>query len=390
MRSAQRFFCFIVVCLLLVPGSSLRAGEAIILIDAEFGIPTSTSAQAIELGARIAADEVNESGFLGDIRLTIRTSDNRGIPAIAVDNFNEAVNDPAIIAVMGGKLSPPQMEVLAHSARHGVMLLNAWGSSDGLIDNGLNPNWAFRLSLRDEFAAQAFLREAKQRGAKKIGLLLLNTAWGRSNLSALEREAAVAGMTITGTGWLNSGDRSFIGLYRGLIETGAEIVILVANEVEGALLINELAAQDEKVKRPILSHWGITGGDFVRLAKGAIDKVDISAIQTFSFHKPRNQKAETLLGHVVERTASKQIADIQSPVGIAQAYDLTWLVAHAIGKVGSINRRKLRDAMLDLPPFDGAVRFYEKPFSPQRHEALSLSEVFFVRYDKEGGLVPIE
>jgi branched-chain amino acid transport system substrate-binding protein len=390
MKTARTLFCSLVVCLLMGTGGSLRAGEAIILIDAEFGIPTSTSAQAIELGARIAADEVNESRILGDIRLAIRTSDNRGIPAIAVDNFLEAVPNPAIIAVMGGKFSPPQMEVLPHSARNGLMLLNPWGSADGFIDNGLNPNWAFRLSLRDEFAAQAFLREAKMRGAGKIGLLLLNTAWGRSNLSALERQAAGSGMTITGTRWLNAGDRSFIALYRDLIETGPDLVILVANEVEGATMINELAAQDEKMKRPILSHWGITGGDFVRLARGAIDKVDISAIQTFSFHKPRSRTAESLLGQVVERSAATRIADIPSPVGIAQAYDLTWLVALALRQVGSVDRSKLRDAMLDLPPFDGAVRFYEQPFNAQRHEALSLNEVFFVRYDKEGGLVPIE
>lgn len=387
---ARRLFRLILVCLLVGAGGSLRAGEAIILIDAEFGIPTSTSAQAIEMGARIAADEVNQSGILGDILLSIRTSDNRGIPAIAVDHFLEAVRNPDIIAVMGGKFSPPQMEILPHSARHGLMLLNAWGSTDGLIDNGLNPNWAFRLSLRDEFAAHAFLRGAKMRGASKIGLLLLNTAWGRSNLSALERQAEASGMTITGTRWLNAGDKSFIGLYRELIETGPDIVILVANEVEGATLINELAAQEEKVKRPILSHWGITGGDFARLARDAIDQVDISAIQTFSFYKPRSRRAESLLGHVVERSAARRIADIQSPVGIAQAYDLTWLVALALRQAGSLDRRKLRDAMLDLPPFDGAVRFYEQPFNAQRHEALSLREVFFVRYDKEGGLVPIE
>ena len=73
MISARSIFQMIIVLLLLGTGGSLRAGEAIILIDAEFGIPTSTSAQAIEMGARIAADEVNESGILGNIRLTIKT-----------------------------------------------------------------------------------------------------------------------------------------------------------------------------------------------------------------------------------------------------------------------------------------------------------------------------
>lgn len=390
MISIRTFLRTIVFSLLLWMCGAVQAGEAVILIDAEFGIPTSTSAQAIELGARIAADEINESGLLGPFRLSIRTSDNRGIPAIAVDNFLEAVRDPAIIAVMGGKFSPPQLAVVPHSAKNGLMLLNVWGSTDNFIDNGFDPNWSFRLSLRDEFAAQAFLREAKMRGASKIGLLLLNTAWGRSNLSALERYAAPSGMTITGTRWFNSGDQSLVHLYRDLIATGPDIVLLVANEMEGAILINELAAQDEKEKRPILSHWGITGGDFIRLAKGAVDKVDISIIQTFSFLRPRNPKAESLLGQVLERTAARRIADIPSPVGIAQSYDLTWLVALAIRQIGSIDRRALRDAMVNLPAFDGTVRFYEQPFDSQRHEALSLNDVFFVRYDKEGGLVPIQ
>ncbi len=62
-----------------------------------------------------------------------------------------------------------------------------WAAADPVIDNGMQPNYVFRLSLRDSLAMPTMLKTAQQRGFDKVGLLLANTSWGRSNLAAAEK-----------------------------------------------------------------------------------------------------------------------------------------------------------------------------------------------------------
>ena len=386
-----KFKCIALMGFIFLSSNSYScADEAVILIDAEFGIPTSTSAQAIELGAKIAAREINGSGILGDRKLTIRTSNNRGISAVAVDNFIDAAKDASVIAVMGGKFSPVQQEVVPLTRDHSLMLLNPWGSADGIVDNGINPNWVFRASLKDEWASSAFLLEAKRRGFSKVGLILPNTSWGRSGQAAINKQAMSMSVTITGERWYNWGDRSLVQRYLDLIEGGAEIIILVANELEGSVLVKEVASLEEGRRRPILSHWGITGGEFEQMTAGALHLVDLTVIQTFSFHRIRTARAKELLNSVFNETGVAEIHKIKSPVGIAQAYDLTWFLALAMQRVRINDRNALRKEMEKLPSFSGAVKNYERPFTEVNHEALSINEVFFARYAKEGGLLPTD
>jgi len=71
---------------------------------------------------------------------------------------------------------------------------------------------------------------------------------------------------------------------------------------------------------------------------------------------------------------------------VAHAYDLTHLLARAINKAGSTDRRKIRDALEQLEPYDGLIQRYAQPFSPKRHEALSPERIFMARYAQDGTL----
>jgi len=387
------------IAIMVVLGSSALANadqpsskdhlRATLVIDAEFGHPTSTSAQAIHLGARLAVRDIERSGALDDVALTIRTSDNRGVSAIGVDNFLDAAKDPSVIAVMGGKLSPVQIEVTAVAHEQGLMLLDPWGAADGIIDNGFKPNWAFRLSIKDEWASAAFVRAALADGVRNVGVILPNSTWGRSTQAALTTKARNAGLTIVGERWYNWGAASLAQRYLDLVANGAQLVILVANELEGALLAREVAALPDDKRKPILSHWGVTGGDLEQLAGEALYAIDFRIVQTFSFQRPGTPRAAALLSAVLAETGKTSAREIESPVGIAQGYDLTWLLAMAIHAAGSTDRAKVRDAMENLGPFEGAVRMYEKPFTRERHEALSEGDVFFARYEKGRGLAPL-
>ena len=369
----------------------LAAGPVYIGLDAEFGLKTSTSAQAVQQGIQVAIKEINQAGgVLGGRKLELVTRDNRSVTAIGVDNLRELAAMPDLVAVFGGKFSPVYMEVLPVAHELGVLLLDPWGSADGITDHALRPSFSFRLSLKDAWAAPAFLKFAReQHQARRVGVILPNTAWGRSNSAALEAASGPSGVSLAGQRWYNWGDASLMQQYAELRAAGAQAIVLVANEVEGALLVREVAALPSAQRLPIISHWGVTGGEFARLAGPALDQVEFAVIQTYSFAGRTDAAARRVLAALKRDHGIESADHVKSPVGVAHAYDLTHLLARAIERAGSTDRRKVRDAMERLGPHDGLVRRYAKPFTAERHDALSPEQVFFARYTADDRLVPI-
>ena len=390
----NRLFFGVLLCsasALFTTSFALAAEPVYIGLDAEFGHSTSTSAQAVQQGIQIALDEINAAGgVLGGRPLQLITRDNRSITAMGVDNFRELSEVKDLIAVFGGKFSPIYVECLPLAHALQLPLMDPWGSADQITDHHFRPNYVFRLSLKDTWAAPAFMRFAQQQyQARRIGFLLPNTSWGRSNQAALDKAAAAANIQVVGERWYNWGENSLLQRYQELRAAGAQALVLVANEVEGAILVKEIAALPGTERIPVLSHWGITGGAFARMTEGAIDKVDLSVVQTFSFLSAPAPQAQKLAAAVQARYGVASAAHIQSPVGVAQAYDLTHLLAQALQKAGSTDRPKIRKALEHLPPWTGAVRHYAAPFTATRHDALSADNVFFARYSAQGALVPI-
>lgn len=373
------------------PQAALAANPVLIGLDAEFGHKTSTSARAVQQGIEIAIEEINQAGgVLGGRPLKLVTRDNRSITAVGLDNLRELAALPDLVGVFGGKFSPVYVESLPVVHELGIPLLNPWGSADQITDHDYRPSYTFRLSLKDAWAGPAFIAFAqKQHKAQRLGVLLPNTAWGRSNQAALQKALPGTGVSLVGQRWYNWGDTSLIAAYQELRAAGAQAIVLVANETEGAILVKEVAALPEAQRLPIISHWGVTGGDFARMCGDALDKVDFAVIQTYSFVGQTGPTARRVLAALKRRFGIDSAEAVTSPVGVAHAYDLTHLLAMAIRKAGSTDRRRIRDALEHLGPYDGLLQRYPVPFTPTRHDALSARNVFFARYTAADHLIPI-
>lgn len=361
-------------------------------LDAELGFAHSTSAEAIRAGMLIAIEEVNlAGGVLGGRRFELVERANHSVPARSIDNIRELAALPDLVGVFCGRFSPAVLESLPVVHEVGLPLLDPWGAADGIVDNGYQPNYVFRLSLRDSWAIGAMLGEARGRGYKRVGLLLLNTSWGRSSLRAAEAWTERTGNPrIAATRWFNWNDTSLQRPYDELRQAGAEAIILVANAAEAALLIKEVAALPTQDHRPILSHWGVSGGELAELAGPALQRLDFTVIQTFSFIEARGPRAANVIAAHDRILGSRGPRSIKAAVGVAHAYDLMHLLAMAVQLAGTTDRKAVRDALERLGPYDGLVRRYQAPFTPNRHEALAADLVFMGRYDTDGAIVRVK
>lgn len=364
----------------------------ILALDGEFGLTNSTSAEAIERGILTAIDDINrQGGVLGGRPLELITREHRSISARGIKNIRELATIPDLIAVFGGRFSPVVIEELPVLEQTRTLFLAPWSSADAIVDNDMEPNYIFRLSLRDSLAMPFLLKRAADRGFTRVGLLLTNTAWGRSNLEAAKRHLAGHKIPdLAGTAWYNWRDRSLLDKYQALAEDGAQAILLVANDDEAAVLVREVATLPAEQRLPILSHWGVTGGNFVGQAGPALREIDFTVIQTVSpFRIPPDRLAPVLetAGRLFD---IRRPEDIVSPVGFLHAYDLTRILALAIDRAGTTDRAAIRDALEQVGPYRGVIRDFDRPFAPGRHEALGPEDLLMARFRSDGVLVPVD
>lgn len=357
-------------------------------LTAEFGIPGSTSAQAVEMGIRLAISEINaRGGVLKGRPLELVTRDDRSVPARAQSHLRELAAMEDLVAVFTAKFSPVVLEIKPLAEELQVPLLATWSAADPIIDPAQRGSFVFRLSLRDTWAIDTMMDYlVRQRGATHVGILLPNTGWGRSSLAAARAHLEKHRGYRLAAQWYNWGDKSLSTPYRALREEGANALLLVANEIEGAILVREMAALPAAERLPIAAHWGITGGNFVALAADALDQLDLAVVQTFTFNDPLEGRRRQVAEAALAEFGFASTAQIPSHVGFAHAYDLTHILARAIDEAGSTRRDAVRRGLENVKNVKGLVRDYAAPFTATRHEALGPEQIFLARFRKDGSL----
>ncbi len=383
-----RWLCALLfsVCFM-ATGHGQNASPLVIGISAEFGLKGSHSAQAIERGARLAIDEINQGGgVLGGRKLVLETRDDLSLPARSVANVRQFAANPDVLAVFCGRYSSAAADLVPLVNREGLLLLNPWAAADAIANNGATPNYVFRLSMTDSGALGLMTRHANARKFKRVGLLLPNNAWGRSSLAAfLAAAARYPGMQHTPL-WYNFGDQDFSDKLLMARQAGAQAILMVANEAEGGRLVQQIAALPEAQRLPIISHWGITGGDFPAVAGPALRSVDLVVAQTFRLHQAGHPKAASV-AKAYKALFGEDLQDLKAAAGFVHAYDLTHLLAMAIRKAGSAERAAVRGAMENLGTYAGLLRTHVRPFTPTNHDGLDQKHLVLSRFNAEGKLV---
>lgn len=355
-------------------------------LTAEFGVQGSHTAQSIEKGILLAIDEINGAGGVLGRKLALETRDDRGVPARGVDNFREFAERKDVVAVFCGRFSPVALEIAPLAGQLALPLLDPWAAADDITKpRGQDPNYAFRLSLTDSWAIETMLDHAQSRGLRQVAMFVPNTAWGRSSEAALLAYAKRRPGLRHEVYWYNWGDTDFSDRIAQARAKGAQALLTVTNEFEGLPIVRQMAALPPAQRIPVISHWGLLGGDFGNTAKAYLEQVDFTVVHTFSFGDPQGRKAgEVAAG--LKRLFQLETSQLRAQVGFAHAYDLTHLLAKAIRKAGSADRRTVRNALERLDAHDGLVTHYARPFTATRHDALERRLVRIARFDKDGNL----
>jgi len=369
-----------------------ETGPIFIGLDADMSSGAAEGGEAIRRGGDLAIRDINgKGGVLGrPLKMVVR--DHRGNPARGKDNILEFAAIEQMVAVLGGIHTPVALHELKDIHDGKLIYLSPWAAGTPIVDNGHSPNYVFRISVRDALAGGFMVDQAIKSGHKKLGLLFERTGWGRSNERAVKTALKKLGMEPVGLEWFNWGVVDVSAEVDRLIQRGADAVILVANPREGGIALKAMADRPKNKRIPIISHWGITGGNFFADNRDALANVNFSFLQTFSFLKPPFPDRAKEFFAAYQRTFPETMRpeNVLSPVGAAHAYDIIQILAKAVTMAGTTDRPKVRDALENIKFYAGLMKDYAPPFTPTRHDALDSGSFIMARYDANGAIRPLD
>ena len=210
------------------------------------------------------------------------------------------------------------------------------------------------------------------------------------------------GISVQKTVWFKWGikKQSSNEIAKELYATKCDAVLLVANSKEGASLVNAIARNKTSYTLPIISHWGITGGDFHKTVPYDIrESVELSFIQTkFNFITSKLDKSSNILlkKMISEYSDISSEKDIMAPSGFIHAYDLGRILVTALKSVDvekdiKTIRFNLKNELENLKsPVKGLLKKYTRPFEKytklkkDAHEALDIKDFAIGSYGPNG------
>ena len=370
----------------LAPAPASAADPIKIGLVAALSGQSAKSGEAITRGLTIAIEEVNAAGGVLGRPLELVSRDDESNPGKGLLAARELVQREKVAVLFGGLDTPVSLAIVPFANQARVPFMGVWAAGTPITRNGAEENYAFRVSAVDAIVGEALVKYAiAEYGAKKPGLILINNPWGESNEQALTAAMGTRDMPSAGIEKFETNDVDVVPQLTRLKEGGADVLFMVANVAPSAQVVKSLDRMGWDV--PIVSHWGPAGGRFTELAGPSGEKVHF--IQTFVFTEDQGEKADALLAKLKQRFPEiETLADVTPAVGIANAYDGLHLAALAIRNAGSTDGPAIRQGFYDIATYEGLIKTYEKPFTPDNQDALGPDDYIFSHF-VDGEILPL-
>lgn len=299
---------------------------------------------SMELGARLAIDEINRNGGVRGRRLELVVRDDGGENQRAIAVAQELRDMPGIIAVIGHLNSGATLVAgkVYNTGENPVVSISPSASSPEVT--GIGP-WAYRVCPTDHEHGVALARYAAGAlGARRVAAIYLNDPYGRGVFDAfrtefLRTEAAV----VTPYAVLRGVDVDVLVEHLQTL-SGAQAVVLATDRATAVPILSALRARG--VTLPVLGGDGLAGIE----AEGAIaEGLFVSA--SYLSLRPGAKNAAFVTSYAAANDGA--VPDHRG----AGAYDIVYLLAQVMGEHGTDRDavRRALDKVDTAAPFTGVT-----------------------------------
>jgi branched-chain amino acid transport system substrate-binding protein len=328
----------------------------------------------LEMGARLAVDEVNAANIVIDgkpLQLTLDSQDDQADPKMAVQVAQRFV-DANVAAVIGHFNSGTTLAASSVYNRGGILQIIPAASNPSITHQGFK--LMFRPYGTDNTVAEAAAQYSVQTlHAKRIAIIDDRTAYGSGLADEFEAAVKAQGAQVIDREYTNDQATDFKAILTHIRAQDADLVFVACLGGEGALIVKQARQLDY---RGVL----LAGATYVN--KNFISRAGEASEGMYAFEQgvmlsqlPQGQA-------FLSRFHSKYGTD---PIGFAPfAYNDVWVIVNAIKAAGSTDPKVFGPAIAKLA-FQGVLGTVEfNQFGDLKNPKTTLFKV------EKGNWVPVK
>ncbi len=236
-------------------------------------------------GFDLALDKINGEGGINGRPLEYIFEDSQNDPRQTIAIAQKFIADPKIVAEAGDFSSTSSMAASPLYQRGGLVQFGFTNSHPDFTKTG-DYMWSNSIPQSQEQPLYADFA-VNTLGLKKIGVMYLNTDWGKTSKDLFASAAEEMGAEIVAAEGYLADEKDFRATLVRLRDAAPDGIMLESYYSDGALIVRQI--RDLGIDVPILATGSIYSPDFLELAGDAAEGVFTSV-----YYAPQSPRAEVV------------------------------------------------------------------------------------------------
>lgn len=344
------------------------------------GTAVAELGQAARWGFEAAIEDINKNGGLLGRKVVPVIRDDLGTPPKSIQNMTELIDNEKVVGVVGPANSGNALAWLHIPQAAKIPVIGSTATATEITTRYAKEpqNYMFRVSMVDrEQVALLAAYAVKASKNKKIAVIADSTGYGQAGIKDAVEVLALHGIKPVLVEKFGPKDTDITSQLTKIKNAGADAVIIYAIADGAANVVKSM----EKINyNPItLGTWGNLSSLYYRMTG---PKLAPNLIIAASTTEDSNERAKALGERV-----RKNFPTMTTFACAAQSYDAVMLMAAAITKAKSTDGAKVAAALEDLTGVQGIIKTYNKPFTKEKHEGLSVDDFYLAKWTEDGKIV---
>jgi branched-chain amino acid transport system substrate-binding protein len=296
-------------------------------------------------GHKFAADRINAKGgikSLGGAQLEFVVGDAESKPQVAMSAVEKLITKDNVAAIMGPFASGLSFAATQIAEKYKTPIIIPIAVADKITERGFK--YTFRCSMkasqnaRDSLNFLKWLGKKTGKEAKTVALLTEDTLWGQSSAKAWKAMMPEYGYKIVAELSYSKTTQDVSPTIAKLKAAKPDVVLQISYTPDAILITRTMFDQNFNCMGRLPSGGGHTDPRFVKALGKMVNFIMINRLYDPSIKGPgdKNQRVNA----EYKKKYGYDMDDYSGP-----AYDATWVLADALERAGSTDRKKIRDAL---------------------------------------------
>ncbi len=330
---------------------------------------------------RMLAERINAEGGINGERIELIVKDSGGSPEKAISFAKQLIEEEKVLAIIGPSTSGESLAI-KKICELGKTIMLSCSAADVIVQPVL-PH-IFKVAPSDAFAVEHIFTSMRKKGIDKIAVLAANDGFGKAGKEQLAAHAPRFGITILAEEVYDKNATDLSAIVAKLkANTGIRAVVNWSIVPAQSILAKNIRQAGWQV--PLYQSHGFANIRYATAAGPAAEGIMFPASRLLVADTlPDGPEKSALLAY--KTPYERQFNEPVSTFG-GHSYDALTILAQAIGKVGSTDRAKLREAVEQTTGLYGTAGVFN--YSAADHGGLS-TDAFTMLTVHEGRFIVLQ